>query len=443
MLMFRYLLLLIVSTLALIIITGCVERESELSDRTEPPTTPSSSPETAVETPTPAAQPGYADFDENPCSWKEIVDPAPSEPFEDLAWKSHQVAVGTVVEEVGSAWMEPDPRHPGRPGQCLQIMTDFHIEIETHYRGVEADPLRVRVRGGELDGYKQESDVSPQLAAGDRLLMFLVEAPESDVLPEAWLAYENRVWQIDEQNQITGDEFLDDFAVLDLAVIDERIRDALGRRSHILGTRNVTGDEAPIHVDRDEDREPISGAPCSHFVDIDVETYPPIEDLAWSSEYIVVGTVTADHGPAWSEPGNLELLRNTDGCMEIMNDYEIEIEHQFHGEPADSLRIRAPGGELDGYEQRHGLGPELEPGERYLFFLFKAPPSEMLPDAWAFDVQRARIIQPDEMVATGHDSSMTLNEIEQLIDETLAGDPPPAEVVHRALWGSENSPTFE
>jgi hypothetical protein len=291
------------------------------------------------------------------------------------------------------------------------------------------------VRGGEIDGYEQRTDVAPDLNPGDRALLFLVEAPESGVLPDAWLAYSNRVWTISDDDKIHGDEWLDDFDVLALDDVDERIRDALGRQSHIKGTRNVTDAEAPIHVDRDEEREPIPGHPCSFYVDYDLDPHPPFDELAWSSEHIVVGTVTEDLGQAWAEPDNVDRFHRTQGCLEIMNDYIIEIEAQFHGEPADTLRIRAPGGELNGYEQHHGLAPDLEVGDRYLFFLFRAPESEMLPDAWAFDLQRARMVRAGDEVTSGHDETITLDEVEQIVANSLAGDPPPEDERLRSLWG--------
>jgi hypothetical protein len=243
----------IVLMAGMLLVGACVERQPEETDEPEAAT----GVEAEQSEPTVAAEPEYGmDYESlegNPCSWEEIVDPAPSEPFETLAWISHQVVIGTVTEVVGPSWMEPDPRHPGRPGQCLQIMTDYLVEIETHYRGAPADTVRVRVRGGELDGYEQRTDVAPRLEMGDRVLMFLTEAPESEVLPDAWLAYSNRVWTISDDDTIHGDEWLDDFEEIDLRSVDERVRDVLGRKSHILGTRNVTDSEAPIHVERDEE----------------------------------------------------------------------------------------------------------------------------------------------------------------------------------------------
>jgi hypothetical protein len=205
----------------------------------------------------------------------------------------------------------------------------------------------------------------------------------------------------------------------------------------------VTDSEAPIHVDHDPDREPIVGAPCSIHIDFDLEPHPPVEALAWSSDHIVIGTVTEDYDPAWGEPNNVHSPGRTGRCLEIMHDYEIEIEAQFHGEPAESLRIRAPGGELDGYEQIHDIAPNLEPGDRYLFFLFEAPESETLPNAWGFDLQRARMVLASDEIAIGHGDMMTVEDVEALIDETLAGEPLPAEERHRALWGSAESPTFQ
>jgi hypothetical protein len=322
-------------------------------------------------------------------------------------------------------------------------VTDYEVEIETHYRGEPADPLRVRVQGGELDGHEQKTDGSPEFQLGERVLLFLSEAPDSEVLPEAWLALPNRVWTIDDEDRIQGDEWLDDFETLHLEAVDARIRDVLSRKSHILGTRNVPDAEAPIHVDRDSDRDPIVGTPCSFYIDFDLDPHPPVDALAWGSDLIVVGTVKEDHGPAWGEPNIIQSSGRTGRCLEIMNDYQIEIERQFRGEPIESLRIRAPGGELDGYEQLHGIAPDLEPGDRNLFFLFKAPQSDMLSEAWGFDLQRARMILPGDEIVTEHGETMTLNNLEQHIEEVLASEPPPVEERLRALWGSAKSTTFQ
>jgi hypothetical protein len=288
--------------LAIAVLSSCqieVKEDADDSPATvEPTPREGDEPETShVDSPDDEA--GHESLDGRPCSWEEISDPAPSEPFEDLAWISHQVAIGTVTDMIGPAWMEPAPRHPGQRGNCLQIMTDYEVTIERHYRGTPTDSLRVRVRGGESEGYEQKTDVSPTLKPGDRLLLFLGKAPQSDVLPNAWFALGNRVWTIDDNDEIHGDAFLDDFEMLTLNTVDSRIRDALSRKSHILGTRNVTDEQAPIHVNHDPDRDPIAGGPCSFNIDYDLEPHPTVEALAWGSDHIVAGPVAEDYGPAW------------------------------------------------------------------------------------------------------------------------------------------------
>ena len=116
-----------------------------------------------------AADPGMS-----PCGsrvyikWIQITDT-----IEGLAWASHQVVVGTVVEELPSqfaGWINPeiDPR-------ARHVVTDYVIEVESRLRGHSVDPLRVRRAGGMVGDCTvvEAEGFDSGFAVGDRVLLFL------------------------------------------------------------------------------------------------------------------------------------------------------------------------------------------------------------------------------------------------------------------------------
>lgn len=89
-----------------------------------------------------------------------------------LAWVSHQVITGTVVEQLPPVWVYPDPQ--GAPG-WRKIYTDYVVRIDQRLRGIPSGTVRVRRAGGTLDGCTQQNPSEPALAVGDRRLLFLHE----------------------------------------------------------------------------------------------------------------------------------------------------------------------------------------------------------------------------------------------------------------------------
>ena len=89
-----------------------------------------------------------------------------------LAWVSHQVVAGTVIEQLPPIWVYPDPQ--GRPNR-RQIYTDYVVRVDQRVRGVPGDTIRVRRAGGTLDGCTQQNPDEPPLAIGDQRLLFLHE----------------------------------------------------------------------------------------------------------------------------------------------------------------------------------------------------------------------------------------------------------------------------
>jgi hypothetical protein len=92
-----------------------------------------------------------------------------------LAWASHQVVAGTVVEQLPPRWVEADPRGrpPGsRPTDRL-IYTDYVVRVEGRFRGAAAATVRVRQLGGARDGCVTRNESEPPLVPGVRRLLFL------------------------------------------------------------------------------------------------------------------------------------------------------------------------------------------------------------------------------------------------------------------------------
>ena len=89
-----------------------------------------------------------------------------------LAWVSHQVVTGMVVEELPPVWVYPDPQR--RP-QWRKIYTDYVVRVDQRLRGLPEATVRVRRMGGMIDGCTQQNPDEPTLAVGDRRLLFLHE----------------------------------------------------------------------------------------------------------------------------------------------------------------------------------------------------------------------------------------------------------------------------
>ena len=94
-----------------------------------------------------------------------------------LAWSSHQVVEGTVVEVLPAKKIKI-------AGSMLpfMIVTDAMVKVEQRFRGQPADIVRVRMLSGSIGGCAQEFPDMPQLKAGSRVLLFVrqPDAPTGD-----------------------------------------------------------------------------------------------------------------------------------------------------------------------------------------------------------------------------------------------------------------------
>lgn len=88
----------------------------------------------------------------------------------ELAWASHQIVVGTVVEILPPVW--GDVLNPGY-SNYRPIYTDYVVQVEQRLRGKPVERVRVRQLGGTIDGCTQDNVDSVPMEVGDRALLFL------------------------------------------------------------------------------------------------------------------------------------------------------------------------------------------------------------------------------------------------------------------------------
>jgi len=158
--------------LAAALLGGCGEVTGTAS--TQPPTqagNPMSSPVTAHPTPTVDSIPSPVAAEPTP-----TVDLAEScnvssggaivqlGTLDELAWASHQIVVGTVVEILPPVWGAV--LNPGY-SNYRPIYTDYVVQVEQRLRGTPVERVRVRQVGGTIDGRTQESGDTVPMAVAD------------------------------------------------------------------------------------------------------------------------------------------------------------------------------------------------------------------------------------------------------------------------------------
>ncbi len=96
-----------------------------------------------------------------------------------LAWVSHQIIVGVVIEQRAPTWVALD-------ASTRRIYTDYVVRVDHQLRGFPAATVVVRRLGGTLDGCTHENPSQPPLATGDALLLFLHESMPSNTPPQPY-----------------------------------------------------------------------------------------------------------------------------------------------------------------------------------------------------------------------------------------------------------------
>lgn len=166
--------------------------------------------------------------------------------------------------------------------------------------------------------------------------------------------------------------------------------------------------------------------PGSRHADAVLGPQPSLEALAWSSHHVLIGTVVEEHPPAWAAPLNQPM----DTCLTIWSDYTVEIEQQFRGEPAETVRVRLPGGAIGDHEQTFEPSLDMNEGDRLLMFLTQDDQREPLLTAYTTGIQRAWTIVDSQLESdapANEFAGLALTDAEQTIREALSADPPAPE----------------
>ena len=102
---------------------------------------------------------------------------------EAIAWASHQIVVGTVLEQSDPFWSEPfsegiDKSLVGGPSRT--ILSDFIVDVHENFRGEDLERLTVRTQGGTIGDCTITDLGAPTFEAGDEVLLFLYDATIED-----------------------------------------------------------------------------------------------------------------------------------------------------------------------------------------------------------------------------------------------------------------------
>jgi len=165
-----------------------------------------------------------------------------------LAWVSHHVVVGTVVKELPSVWIYPDPQR--RPN-WRQIYTDYLVRVDQRLRGLPEATILVRRLGGKLDGCTQQNPDEPPLAVGDQHLLFLHEFSLSNAPTPAYSAIggPQGYWDLNADGTVaTPIPHYQQYKRMPLAQVAEEVRSALLAQppKTVPGDLLVPLDRAPV-----------------------------------------------------------------------------------------------------------------------------------------------------------------------------------------------------
>ncbi|MDI3342065.1 MAG: hypothetical protein QJR03_16205 [Sphaerobacter sp.] len=112
----------------------------------------------------------------------------------ELAWRSHQIVVGTVVERLPPVW--GDVLNPEQ-SNYRPIYTDYVVQVEQRLRGKPGASVRVRQLGGTIDGCTQKNGNEVPMTVGDRVLLFLTApVPDADAPTYFITGVEQGFWSV-------------------------------------------------------------------------------------------------------------------------------------------------------------------------------------------------------------------------------------------------------
>ncbi len=90
-----------------------------------------------------------------------------------------------------------------------------------------------------------------------------------------------------------------------------------------------------------------------------------LEELAWSSHQVVVGTVAERQPSEWGESPN----PSDPTSRVIFTTYVMQVEQRLRGQPSDRILVRQMGGTIGDCTQEHDSEPQLAVGQLVLLFL--------------------------------------------------------------------------
>lgn len=169
---------------------------------------------------------------------------------EALAWASHQVIIGTVTEKLPSQW--GDPVAPGAGITARNIYTDYAIDVKERLRGVNENPIHLRVLGGQIDSCVMKDTSNPSIEVGQQVFLFLGEPVSgTKVLTYPLVNGPDGFWQFttDEIVRAPIDQFAELGGTVSVDVVKGQILASLvsGQQPEgILPKDTVSTDEAPV-----------------------------------------------------------------------------------------------------------------------------------------------------------------------------------------------------
>lgn len=151
----------VIAITAALAIAGCGAEGTALQEQAEDASTATAS------APSPPPAPTTTPSD---CSGTLAASIVRIDSLEELAWTSHQVIIGTVIERQPSVWGHA--HNPLDPSRRL-IYTPYLVRVEQRLRGQPGDIVTVRQWGGTIGTCAQTNTFEQGLAVGERVLLFL------------------------------------------------------------------------------------------------------------------------------------------------------------------------------------------------------------------------------------------------------------------------------
>jgi hypothetical protein len=167
-----------------------------------------------------------------------------------------------------------------------------------------------------------------------------------------------------------------------------------------------------------------------------------LEELAWSSHQVVVGTVAERQPSEWGESPN----PSDPTSRVIFTTYVVQVEQRLRGQPLDTILVRQMGGTVGDCIQEHDSESQLAVGEQALLFLREEQPSDTQATyELTGGPQGYWKVKGDGAVSidVGHlaqYSAMPLTAIVELAQTFLAGPPPDGPLAREYLIPVELAP---